>query len=114
MNEFEFAVDCSIIEGLFSGYDSVGCYRDTGDRAIPPLERRDPILDGHYRVRKNAIAKCAVAAIRAGYSIFGVQNGGWCVSSASAPQTFDKHGESNACGADGEGGPWANHVYTVI
>ena len=74
----------------------------------------DPILDGEYHVRKNAIAKCAVAAIRAGYSIFGVQNGGWCASSASAPQTFDKHGESNACEADGEGGPWANHVYTVI
>ena len=74
----------------------------------------DPILDREYEVRKNAIAKCAVAAIRAGYSMFGVQHGGWCVSSASAPQTFDKYGQSNDCGADGEGGPWANHVYTVI
>ena len=75
----------------------------------------DPILDGVFDVRKNAIAKCAVAAIRAGYSIFGVQASGWCfASNASAPQTFDKYGESNDCGADGEGGPWANHVYTVI
>ena len=74
----------------------------------------DPILDRQYKVRKNAIAKCAVAAIRAGYSMFGVQHGGWCTSSASAAQTFDKYGESNACGADGEGGTWANHVYTVI
>ena len=74
----------------------------------------DPILDRFYADRKNAIAKCAVAAIRAGYSIFGVQNGGWCASSASALQTFDKYGQSNDCGADGEGGPWANHVYTVI
>ena len=74
----------------------------------------DLILDRFYKDRKNAIAKCAVAAIRAGYSMFGVQDGGWCASSASAPQTFDKYGESNDCGADGEGGPWANHVYTVI
>ena len=74
----------------------------------------DPILDRFYKDRKNAIAKCAVAAIRAGYSVFGVQDGGWCASSASASQTFDKYGQSNDCGADGEGGPWANHVYTVI
>ena len=74
----------------------------------------DPILDREYEVRKNAIAKCAVAAIRAGYSMFGVQDGGWGASSASAPQTFDKYGQSNDCGADGEGGPFANHVYTVI
>ena len=74
----------------------------------------DPILDRGYEVRKNAIAKCAVAAIRAGYSMVRGPNGGWCASSASAPPPFDKLGESNACGADGEGGPWANHVYTVI
>ena len=49
-------------------------------------------MDRKYNVRKNAIAKCAVAAIRAGYSMFGVQDGGWCASSASAPQTFDKYG----------------------
>ena len=46
--------------------------------------------------------------------MFGVQNGGWCASSASAPQTFDKYGQSNDCEADGEGGRFANHVYTVI
>ena len=46
--------------------------------------------------------------------MFGVQNGGWCASSASAPQTFDKYGQSNDCEADGEGGLFANHVYTVI
>ena len=73
----------------------------------------DPILDGEFHVRKNAIAKCAVAAIRAGYSMFGVQAGGWCASNASAPQTFDKYGQSNDCGADGEGGSWANHVYYI-
>ena len=73
----------------------------------------DRILDGAFHVRKNAIAKCAVAAIRAGYSMFGVQAGGRCASNASAPQTFDKYGQSNDCGADGEGGPWAKHVYYI-
>ena len=46
--------------------------------------------------------------------MFGVQDGGWCGSNASAPQTFDKYGQSNDCEADDEGGSWANHVYTVI
>jgi hypothetical protein len=40
----------------------VGCYRDTEDRAIPTLEGTDPILDGDYKSRQNAIAKCADAA----------------------------------------------------
>ena len=94
-------------------YNSVGCYRDTPNRAIYPLEGKDPILDGPYHLRSHAIAKCAVAAMRAGYSMFAVQNGGWCASSATAPQTYNKYGKSTACKADGEGGPWANQVYVM-
>ncbi|KAL9972614.1 hypothetical protein ACROYT_G018952 [Oculina patagonica] len=96
-----------------TGYDSVGCYKDTSSRAIQPLEGKDAILDGSYSSRTNPIAKCAVAAMRAGYSMFAVQNGGWCASSATALQTFNKYGTSTACKADGEGGPWANQVYLV-
>ena len=59
------------------------------------------------------IEKCAVAAPRAGYSMFAVQNDGWCVARATAPKTFDKYGKSTACGSDGEGGPWANQVYCM-
>ena len=70
-------------------------------------------MDGSYSSRANAIAKCAVAAMRAGYSMFAVQNGGWCAASATAPLTFDKYGPSAACGNDGEGGPWANQVYFI-
>ena len=94
-------------------YDAVGCYKDTGSRAIPSLEGKDSILDGSYSSRTNPIAKCAVAAMRAGYSMFAVQNGGWCVASASAPQTYDKYGKSTACKDDGEGGPGANQVYEL-
>ena len=70
-------------------------------------------MDGAYWTRKNPIAKCAVAAMRAGYSMFAVQHSGWCAASATAPKTFDKYGKSTACGSDGEGGPWANQVYVI-
>ena len=98
---------------LSSGYETIGCYKDTGNRAIKTLEGTDPILDGSYLSRKNSIAKCAVAAMRAGHSMFAVQNGGWCAAGATAPQTFDKYGKSAACRADGEGGGWANQVYVI-
>ena len=77
------------------------------------MEGKDPILDGSYGSRKNPITKCAVAAQRAGYRMFAVQNGGWCVASATAPQTYDKYGKSSDCKDDGEGGPWANQVYYI-
>ena len=70
-------------------------------------------MDGVYWTRKNPIAKCAVAAMRAGYSVFAVQNGGWCAASATAVKTFNKYGKSAACKSDGEGGPWANQVYVI-
>ena len=97
-------------------YETIGCYNDTSNRAIQPLEGKDSILDGSYwGYRKNPIAKCAVAAMRAGYSMFAVQDGGLCAASAMslAAQIFDKYGKSAACKDDGEGGPWANHVYVI-
>ena len=103
-----------IIYGLvvyLVGHDVVGCYRDSGIRAIRTLEGKDSILDGQYLRRENPITKCAVAAMRAGYSMFAVQNGGWCAASATALQTYDKYGKSSACKNDGEGGPGANQVY---
>ena len=96
---------------LMTDYTSVGCYKDTGNRAIPTLEGKDSILDGPYRSRANAIAKCAAAARRRGFHMFALQHGGWCAASASAEQTFDKYGKSGNCENDGEGGPWANNVY---
>ena len=94
-----------------TGFDTIGCFKDNPDRAIQILEGLDHILDEPYFLRKNPIAKCAVAAMRAGYSMFALQDGGQCFSSVTAPQTFDKYGESDACMADGEGGPFANQVY---
>ena len=98
---------------LSSGYDTVGCYKDTANRAIQILEEKDTILDGSYSSRKSPIVKCAVAAMRAGYSMFSVQKGGQCFGSATAPKTFDKYGKSAVCKADGEGGFLANQVYVI-
>ena len=94
-------------------YISLGCYNDTSNTAIQIIEGTDSILDGSYSSRSNPIAKCAVAAMRAGYSMFAFRNGGQCAASATALQTFDKYGISSACKADGEGGPWANQVYLI-
>ena len=89
----------------------MGCYKDTGSRAIPTLEGKDSIFDAPHWLRANPIGKCALAATRAGYRIFAVQNGGWCAAGATAPQTLDKYGKSTACNNDGEGGPLVNQVY---
>ena len=43
--------------------------------------------------------------------MFAVQDGGWCASSATATETYDKYGKSTDCKPDGVGGPWANEVY---
>lgn len=98
---------------LMKEYEVVGCYKDKQDRAIETLEGKDSILDGAYNSRANPIAKCALAAMRQGYSMFAVQNGGWCAASATALQTFNEYGKSTDCKADGEGGPWANNVYIL-
>ena len=94
-------------------YVSVGCYKDTSNGAIQKIEGTDSILDGSYSSRTEPVAKCAVAAMRAAYILFAVQDGGQCAASATAPQTFDKYGTSTACKADGEGGPLANQVYLI-
>ena len=56
-------------------YVSVGCYKDTSNHAIQIIEGKDFILDGSYKSRRSSIAKCAVAAMRAGYGMFALQNG---------------------------------------
>ena len=44
--------------------------------------------------------------------MFALQNGGWCGSSAPAPETYNKYGEANNC-AGGKGGPLTNDVYWI-
>lgn len=77
------------------------------------MEGKDPILDGGYQARINAIHKCYEAAKRRGYRIFALQDSGWCASSSTAEFTYDKYGTHDACASDGEGGPLANQVYFI-
>ncbi|CAH3194780.1 unnamed protein product, partial [Porites evermanni] len=91
---------------------SVGCFRDTGRRAIQTLEGKSRLLRGGYRRRRHAIEKCALAAIRRGWRVFAVQHQGWCASSRTAHLTYRKYGTSNRC-RNGKGGPWANDVYVL-
>ena len=94
-------------------YKTLGCFRDNWSRAIPTLEGRDAILDGGYQQRQDPTLKCYQAANRRRYKVFAVQNGGWCASSATAGETYDKYGPSSNCASDGEGGGWANQVYEI-
>jgi hypothetical protein len=77
------------------------------------LEGKSDILNEHYTRRENPIEKCHAAAAGKGYTIFAVQDGGQCFSSADAKTKYKKHGSSKACSSDGKGGPMANSVYEI-
>ena len=92
---------------------TLGCFKDTSTRAIPSLEGTSPFLDGEAKLRSDALTKCYKAAAAFGYKCFAVQNGGQCLSSDDACNTYDVHGTSTGCRPDGEGAFWANQVYEI-
>ena len=94
-------------------YKSIGCYKDTSDRAITTLEGADPNLTENFNSRTNVIEKCALAARKRGFHMFAVQYGGQCMASVTAEKTFNKYGKSDNCLNDGKGGRWANNVYII-
>ena len=94
-------------------YESLGCYKEKRERAIPSMENRDVLLKDSFSQRNHAIEKCALAAIIRGYKTFAVQNGGMCVGGPNAHKTFAKYGKSKDCKNDGKGGSWANQVYNL-
>jgi len=91
-----------------SGFTSLGCWKDTGNRAIPDM---DSALGGNYKLRKDAINKCYRLAVSKGLTVFGVQDGGWCAAGKSVADA-QKYGEATNC-MHGKGGGWANDVYQV-
>ena len=64
-------------------------------------------------MKGNEIQKCALFAKLIGYKVFAIQNGGECLTSATAHKTYSKYGESQVCKDDGKGGPFANQVYRL-
>ncbi|KAI8521925.1 hypothetical protein Bbelb_016790 [Branchiostoma belcheri] len=77
-------------------------------------QRQDPLLDGHYSDRQDALNKCYTVARALGMKIFALQNGGWCAGSPDENVNFKVYGPSTQCYIGGEGGPWSNHVYEII
>ncbi|XP_035689582.1 uncharacterized protein LOC118424882 [Branchiostoma floridae] len=77
----------------FLGLLCLGCWRDGGSRAIPTLEGIDQTyLDGSYGLRQDAKLKCCMAALSRGFSVFALQNGGWCAASADGHNTYNMYG----------------------
>ena len=93
----------------------LGCFQEEiHNRAMPTLEGFDPLLDGHYRDRTDAVKKCALAASKRGYPVFALQHSGYCTSSSDGLSTYNKYGEADHCAGDGEGGSGALRVYKFI
>ena len=91
----------------------VGCYADKTVAAIPSLEGKDPLLDGDPKTREDALQKCARVAFKLGYVYFAIKDGGQCLSSLTAQDTYNKYGLSTDC-LDGNGGKMASDVYEII
>ena len=74
----------------------LGCFNDSQARAIPSLERQDPVLDGDYTTRQDAVRKCALAAKKREHKVYVVMSSGQCSSGADTAKNFAKfgHGES--------------------
>jgi len=90
---------------------SDGCWRDTGDRALPIQEGTDPRLTGDYQSRADAIEKCYQVAKERKYAVFAVQHGGHCQGTTDT-QGYKRFGRANNCAA-GKGGAWSNDVYLI-
>lgn len=93
------------------GFISDGCWKDTGDRAVPQRDGYYPTLQDWYKGRTDAIGKCYEVAKMRNDKVFAVQDGGWC---ATAPNEFGykRYGRANNC-SSGKGGGWANDVYLI-
>jgi len=92
----------------------IGCYADKSSApAVSSLEGKDVLLDGDLKTREDAEQKCARVALKRGYVYFAIQDGGRCLSSLTAQDTYSKYGLSTDC-QGGKGGNLASDVYEVI
>ncbi|XP_047129589.1 uncharacterized protein LOC105843590 isoform X2 [Hydra vulgaris] len=87
----------------------LGCWLDNSERTLINLEGTS-VLDGDYKDRIDPFGKCYKVAAERGYKYFALQYSGYC--SAGNNESYKKLGKSSKCQPNGEGGPWANEVYT--
>jgi len=81
-------------------FKHIGCYKDTGDRAIP-----------RYMGNVSSHEKCKEIALSNNSNIYGVQSNGQCFIGNDINNAM-KYGETGNCPA--LGGAWTNQVYTNI
>ena len=93
-------------------YKHVGCWGDTGDRAMPIIEGSDPRISGNYWGREDAINKCYSVSKERGYKVFAVQHNGHCQGTTDT-NGYKRFGRSGGCYGAGKGGGWANDVYII-
>ena len=77
------------------------------------MEGLGPLLDGWYGNRRRPFIKCARTAFNHGFEVFGIENGGQCLTGLHAHKTYAIHGASDRCRAGGYGGEWAMDVYKI-
>jgi hypothetical protein len=80
------------------GYEYMGCWRDSWDRALP-------YMLGQVWSRE----QCADLAMAAGMNTFGVQYYGQCWAGMNPTHNYQRHGAAGACSILGDG--WTNQVY---
>jgi len=85
-------------------YKSLGCYKDTGNRAISGSIEKFPA--------DQAVKACASKARAFGYTHFAVQAHVECFTSKSAGKTFWRYGRNTGC-SKGSGGHWRMNVYKL-
>ena len=97
------AADCRCLPGYIpakasSEYIDLGCFNDSGDRALKGAMGRP-----HNK------ESCAAAAKAAGAKYFGIQDGNECWVGGEGYDRYGKAGGDCAVG----GGPWKNHVWKI-
>ena len=74
----------------YYGFRKLGCLEDSQARAVPSLEGQDPVLDGDYTTRQDAVRKCALAAKKREHKAFVVMSDGQCSSGTDTAKSFAK------------------------
>lgn len=84
-------------------YNYVGCYNDTGNRAI-----------ANQMNNVTSVYDCEQLAKQQGYTVYGLQDGGQCFGSSDidAAREYGLQTDQSQCGT--LGGAWTNQVYTNI
>ena len=91
-------------ENIIEGYSDLGCWKDTGNRALP---KQFQDVDGNSD--REVIQKCNNIALQNGYPIFAVQYGHQCFATNDS-NSYKRYGQAWNC-SSGRGGSWAQNVY---